>query len=175
MKTPKHEIQSFLYGYKPSYLHAKGFKFPYQTEDEVKQLSRYPSVEVFSPGNYQQVLYFQNYELKDQFLLSGIDYTKDSREFQLLLGYTLGYPPKAVQYFVKHYWNNGISDEERDDKISMSYCGFSFVACIHDLEENSEWLWDTYNYQGDIEVMRRANKKKIEWVIPYQSTKNRGA
>lgn len=176
MKTPKHEIQSFLYGYKPSYLHARGFNFPYQTEDEIKQLGQYPFVEVVSLGSYQQVLYFQNDELKDKFISSGIDYTKDSREFQLLLGYTLGYPPKAVQYFVKHYWNNGIIDAVREDKIRMSYCGFSFAACICDLEENSEWLWNTYGYPGDIEVMRRLNnKKRIEWTIPFKSTKNRGA
>lgn len=168
MKTPEHEIQSFLYGYKPAYLHAAGFKFPYQTKDEVKQLDKYPCIEgIFSPSSYAQVLYFQNHQLKENFLLSGIDYRKDSREFQLLLGETLGYPPKAVRYFVNHYWNE--VDTERSDKIGMHYCGISFVACIDDLEENSKWLWDTYNYCGDIVVTRKTENKRTEWSIPFRA------
>lgn len=85
-------------------------------------------------------MFFQNEELKVSFEERVAGVKVDSYEFHRILGYALGYPPKAVDFFVRCLQEPGLEHY----KVGMHYMGVSCNGSIDDLVENCHWLWDTY-------------------------------
>jgi hypothetical protein len=117
-------------------------------------LANYP----FISGNYialngegETYLFFQNENLKGRFLkqLNGID--KNSLEFHRLLGHTLGYPPKAIDFFIKKELDQSL--EKRS--VGLYYMGVSCSSDIFDLEDYCRWLWDHYDFDQLLQLIEK--------------------
>ena len=146
-------VDAFLKGYKPAFLEIPLERF--KTEHMEYLLENYPYV---SEKDYDLLsgrpfyLFFQNELVEYLFYAEVKRSTLSEKEADRILGTVLGFPPKAVDYYVR------IMEEERrgnleecqrmrDRKIGLIYCGCSFVTDIEDLEVNALWLLDKYPYE----------------------------
>ncbi|WP_028778665.1 hypothetical protein [Shimazuella kribbensis] len=131
-------FESFLKGYKPAVLMNPN----HDDENDIRSLIGYPFVEniqVFASAG--QVLYFQNEQLKQDYFYQSKD-TPDphSPEFHKLLGITLGFPPKASQFYSETVQDESLSWK----KIGFEYCGICCVGALEDIKENVEWFWQPH-------------------------------
>lgn len=131
---------SFLKGYKPAVL----MNPKSDDKEDIKMLSSYPFVEDIQVFDLEgQILYFQNEKLKQDFL-DRYQYINDphSAKYHRLLGLTLGFPPKAVDFYVSELM---FPDEHRERRIGLGYCGIECISSVGDLIENVTYLWDQIN------------------------------
>jgi hypothetical protein len=98
-------------------------------------------------------LFFQNERMKEDFLrkLNQIS-SPFSPDFHRLLGHTLGFPPKAVEYFAQTKMGTVEAELLNKRKVGMYYLGIGCSGDIYDLVENVHWLWDTYQINKEMEV-----------------------
>jgi hypothetical protein len=130
---------SFLMGYKPAC-----FENLDRLDSEIlEKLRRYPFHQIYD----NTVIFFQNETLKDQFLQQTRNLSPKSPEFCRVLGLALGFPPKAVEFYVDYYrWQ--IHDRKNaltyffSHKVGYRYIGIMFEGHIDDLFENAGWMWD---------------------------------
>jgi len=100
-------------------------------------------------------LFFQNEDSKRSFLteLEGIT-TAHSEAFERILGTVLGFPPKAVSYYIylEQLEKQGESYYIEADKksICVSFCGMRFKTSTDYLVDDVMWLWDTYPNVEDV-------------------------
>jgi hypothetical protein len=160
-------FESFLKGYKPAVLMNPN----HDDENDIKSLAGYPSVEnvqVFDSAG--QVLYFQNEELKQDYLYQSKNtLNPHSPEFHKLLGITLGFPPKAVDFYVSELMS---PDDYRHDRVGLDYCGISCIGGLDDLLENTAFLWDQIkNPKEEMEIWYRSidESKPKTYEISYQN------
>ncbi|KYQ87588.1 hypothetical protein L2649_02540 [Thermoactinomyces vulgaris] len=78
--------------------------------------------------------------------------TLSAKEADRILGTILGFPPKAVDFYVRMMEEERKGNIEeyrrmRGRKIGLIYCGCSFVTDIEDFEINALWLLDKYPYE----------------------------
>lgn len=144
------EIHSFLCGLKPTLLLAeqqKGFT----------SMLAYPNTEIHLIPNRHQCLFFHTEQDKQTWIDRTQNMEHTSPEFHRILGLTLGYPPKAVDFFVKREEckKQGKFNELQRLKskvVGLHYAGISCNGNYEDLISNARWLWDTYKQEEQLKV-----------------------
>ena len=139
MSSEKRDLQSkrkgfgeaFLDGYKPAILIERD-------HPNLHLLNDYPSY----PFDEKLILFFQNEGLRKQYE-SKMEYLeKDTYEECCLLGLTLGFPQKSVEFFARNEQirlrtgmlsNRGVS-------IGMEWAGICFTTHIDYVEHEARWL-----------------------------------
>ncbi|MDQ0418153.1 IS4 transposase [Croceifilum oryzae] len=129
--------EAFLEGVKPS---------AYENLDMLSQSELIPALKKHPAWNECENfwMFFQSEGQKERFLSQYLHST-DSEQHRLL-GLELGYPPRAVDFYVK------ILHETSHPTVGVHYHGYNFTSCIHDLEENIKWLWSTHKIVDSVEV-----------------------
>jgi hypothetical protein len=155
--------ESFLKGYKPSYLCSSRFdgeilhqlhslNYPHVIEYELEDFD--------NPGTLYDIgiLFFQTEQLKSNYLAAVND---PSIENTYLLGKILGYPPVACKFFADANNNEELSKK----RAGFQYQGYKFVGNIDDLDEIVMWLWGNVpapvagvevEYEDEIKVIEPA-------------------
>lgn len=107
-------------------------------------------------------MFFQNEELKQSFQNQLKEITVPSPDFHRILGLALGYPPKAVEFYVQCERDPSL----RKFKVGMHYQGVPCNGSVYDLVENCNWLWEKYTFDGcskePLEVRIGYNMHKVE-------------
>jgi hypothetical protein len=149
MKT----VDAFLKGYKPAFLEVPNHK--YTTEKLDTLLAKYPYVDdkaydLFDGKAFY--LFFQDEALRTRFRadMERTGFTKG--EIDRVLGITLGFPPKSVDFYVRMMTekrNGNIEAYQRmkKQKVGMGYCGCYFGSGVADFLENALWLLEQYPFQ----------------------------
>ena len=93
-----------------------------------------------------------------------------SPEFHKIFGLTLGFPPNAVDFYVKKI--TAKEDERlqlKRQQIGLRFCGISCAANINDLIEDALWLWDRYPYPEAIRegLSIRVHNERVS--VPYKN------
>ncbi|MFC7442216.1 hypothetical protein [Laceyella putida] len=128
------DIESFLQGYKPALLTNPHYQL-YHAADLLK-LSTYPSTKV-KIHKMDQLLYFQTKAEKQRFLQQTHPLLPDSPCYHREVGLALGFPPKAVEYYVTTMHHESVDEQ----KVYLEYCGIGFVTSIDYMMEDIQWLW----------------------------------
>jgi hypothetical protein len=146
-------VDAFLKGYKPAFLEIPDTERTTAHLDLL--LSNYPYVDETEHdllNSNRFYLFFQDKSIYAQFQkeIKRIAFTK--AEIDRLLGVILGFPPKAIDFYVrmmteKRNGNLEAFQRMKNRKISMIYCGCSFGSDINDFETNVRWLLDKYPYE----------------------------
>ena len=127
-------LDAFMLGIKPACLLSKADK-----DDRVSFnkliASELPKVEI----NSNLTLFFQNEKLKQDFLDQYQDIEFGTNEYHHLIGLTLGFPPKAVDFFVQSLTDQRLWDQS----VRYDYWGYLFSGSGHkdDAQAISKWLW----------------------------------
>ncbi|WP_028776610.1 hypothetical protein [Shimazuella kribbensis] len=141
------DVDAFLLGMKPAHYGNTGCP---TTMKYIDKLKRYPYVTNgidISDDDY--FLFFQNNELKNEFLDKLKNVKPRSPEFHKLLGVTLGYPPAAARFFATCMSRTSLESY----RLAIHYAGIRCVSHVDDLVENAIWLWDRYTEQEDMKIM----------------------
>lgn len=160
--------QSFLSGIKPACFENLDLLDP-----EIQaQLKRYP----FHQNYENAAIFFQNEALKEQFLQQTEGLSLDSPTYHKVLGLTLGFPPKAVEFYANYYeWQlrdrTSAVHHYFTHKVGYRYAGVMCEGHIDDLVENAEWLWNRYGLAQDmmIKVIQKPNDDLITFPVKYRS------
>lgn len=131
MKERLTDIESFLKGYKPALL------LNPRSNEDLSFLDKFPSTQVLIYG-MDQLLFFQDAQSKRTFQESIQGLTPDSPSYHKKVGLALGFPPKAVDFFVSTLKDKSLDSQ----KIGLSYCGFYFVSSISTLIDDVLYLWE---------------------------------
>ncbi|KFZ39991.1 MULTISPECIES: hypothetical protein [Thermoactinomyces] len=149
MKT----ADAFLKGYKPAFLEILGLK---QTTKHLNfLLANYPHVshrdyDLLSGNRFY--LFFQTDFMRHRFEEELKQSTFSLADTDRILGMTLGFPPRAVGFYVqmmreKRKGNTQAYQQMKSRKIGMIYSGCSFASDIADFKENALWLLKRYPYE----------------------------
>jgi hypothetical protein len=146
---------------------------------------QFPSVshDEFPLLEKDEYLFFQTQELRDsiynEILKPNCHIKLQSPESARVFGTVLGYPPKAIEFFVSQ---PGEKKEDEKKKIGIRYCGVECAASLDDLVDDVSWLWEQYPYPdmdvlcvsyerehvdfpyGDIEYVRRMQQKALNYI-----------
>ncbi|WP_124727910.1 tetratricopeptide repeat protein [Staphylospora marina] len=135
------------------------------------KLRRYPSVK---KENRRGAIYFQTEEMKQRFLEETKNLSPDSPEYIRILGLTLGFPPKAVDFHVRSLSRDPAHPQEATKwynlhKVRANYAGNMFAENIDDLVENTEWLWNRYGREWDmsLSVIRETDQRLFLYLVPF--------
>lgn len=134
------EVDAFLLGIRPAvYYCVEDPQFQHSRD----QLMTYPfvnkNIDLYDGTDF--FLFFQNEDLRQKFLGQSKGVKVRSNKFHQILGETLGYPPKAVDFYVQC-----LDKKELEQlKVGMHYMGIHCSGSAGDLVENTLWLWDTYS------------------------------
>lgn len=170
LNTTYTDIKSFLHGYKPAFIFIPHHIPPYYESEDVKRLLTFPCIPQIKPHDKPQDIYFQNEELKQTFQDKTKELDHNSPEFHRILGETLGYPPLAVNFYVKHLQN--LVDWNR--KVGFEYNGINFVGSFDTLIECTQWLWKHYpqQYFREREMILSYGKPSKRFKIAYKDINN---
>ncbi|MBA4495257.1 hypothetical protein ACFO25_00205 [Paenactinomyces guangxiensis] len=144
------EIEAFLNGIKPTLLLAEQQK-PFTT------MLAYPNAEIHLIPNRRQCLFFPTEEKMREWQERTAGITHTTPEFHRELGLTLGYPPKAVDFYVRRVKceQEGRLNELKRLKlkvVGMHYAGISCNGSGDDIIHNVRWLWDRYRLAEPLKV-----------------------
>lgn len=142
---PEHE--AFLDGYKPSILIGNDSEF-------ISELEHYPSVLMDRNRDYISSLFFYTEEAKQAYLEKIIDIEQDSYEDHYLLGITLGFPEKSVDFSARmrvYKAQTGEPSKEERYAVGLIWAGFSFSTHMDYVSEEATWMWDTYKHPKSVE------------------------
>jgi hypothetical protein len=141
------DVDAFLLGMKPAHYGNKGCP---TTMKHIDKLKSYPCVtDGIDISDDDYFLFFQNDELKRDFLDKFKDIAPRSPEFHELLGVTIGYPPSAARFFA-----TCISHPELEEyKVAIHYAGIRCITHVDELIENATWLWNRYIEEEDMRIL----------------------
>lgn len=122
------DYQAFLANLKPAYL----TDFEDQSIHLLKAM--YPS---FTLTN-ETIMFFQDVQSRDKFAESMQGVEIYSREYYRNIGLALGYPPIAVEFFLKFMENR---EELEPISAAYDYAGRYFGGRLADAIPIAEWLW----------------------------------
>jgi hypothetical protein len=149
LQKQKRDYEAFLEGYKPA-LTIKPTSSKYFTK--VAALD-FPRISPFDIGPDSHI-FFQTEEQKEDYQnrIEGIQW--GTYDFHLIVGETLGFPKKSVEYFAKvRDLENKLgysSEEEKMTSIGVTWAGFYFASHIDVVEQEVKWLFDTYQHEKAI-------------------------
>jgi len=156
----KRDGEAFLDGYKPALLIEK-------TSPNLHLLEGYPSY----PYDEKNIFFFQNERVERKFLQQISNLKKDSYEECCLVGLTLGYPKKSVEFFAKEEEARNRTGElpNQNIRIGMIWAGFWFTTNLYIMLEEAKWMWETYTHPRAIEnpmyLWLAADRKHFS--VPY--------
>lgn len=160
------DIKAFLHGYKPAFTFTPHYIPPYYVQKDIENLANYPCIKQIKPHNKEADIYFQNKNLKQAFQEKIKGLNQNSPEFHRILGETLGFPPLAVDFYVKHLqelvdWNR---------KVGFEYNGINFAGSFDTLIECTYWLWEQYpqQYFREREMILSYGKPSNRFKIAYK-------
>lgn len=130
-------IDAFLAGLKPAIYEKKDPRY-----------DRYPHIILHN----DLCLYFQTENMKRQFINNTKNVSFPSLEFERILGLTLGFPPKAVEYYVAIHQEQRKNGDTSGLELGLHYCGVECLTSLHDLTDNVLWLWDQYSHPSILEI-----------------------
>lgn len=145
-------VESFMKGYKPAFLEIPDTKWTTKHLEYLKENYHYVNENDYNLLDGRRFyLFFQNEIVKALFEAEINRSDFSAKEIDRILGTVLGFPTRAVDYYVK------MMDEKRkgnlaefqrmkDRKVGLIYCGLSFSSGIKDLEVNALWLLERYPY-----------------------------
>lgn len=151
---PLNEYVAFLSQKKPACLYSKRDKD--DREYVISLLSMdYPHYDI-----YHLVLFFQNEQQKSQFVeqYQGIEFR--SAEHHRLIGLTLGYPPLAVEHFVRSFKEGNF-----EDSVGIYYHGYTFSSHKEDVYAIANWLWTHIPTRLEPVKVTKSNGKSF-WIYP---------
>jgi hypothetical protein len=151
-KTMMVDHEAFLKGIKPALYRA----YNRGLAELFPKLQEYPHLKDHT-GRY---LFFQTEEKKQEYVDRIQQIDLNSPEYHKMLGLLLGYPPKAVDFFVRKCTDRSLSEVS----IGLGYAGIRCVCDVRELIENTKWLWDTY--QLDEELRLFIGEEFV--YVPYQ-------
>lgn len=122
-------FEAFVKGYKPAHFAAHIFV----ANLKYLQQHQYPSAYVRDVAT----LFFQNEDLRDQYIAKSDGLPFASPEFKEVLGVTLGYPPIAARFFADRMRNPSLEQYT----AVFDYAGRYFGGHIDDTQVIAEWLW----------------------------------
>ncbi|SHF23515.1 hypothetical protein SAMN05444392_11170 [Seinonella peptonophila] len=134
------DITLFMEGYKPALYDTVMSK---RFMGWLPQLQEYPYIDegINLIPDVKFYLFFQTENQKRDFQSKVSKFAVPSIEFHRLLGQTLGYPPKAVDFYIRCEQEPSL----KPLKVGMHYQGVSCNGSVYDLIDNCNWLWDTYS------------------------------
>lgn len=137
----KKDYEAFLDGYKPALL----------IKNDAKIFSRlvekYPSVLAYKRKDFDMYLFFQTEKCKKKYLHQNRRYEEDTYEDHYLLGVTLGFPKKSVEFFSELYGGRLSLEEQQEKeryKVGIRWAGFCFSTHLDLIEQEIDWLWNQY-------------------------------
>jgi len=156
----KRDGEAFLDGYKPALLIEK-------TSPNLHFLEGYPSYSY----DEKNIFFFQNERVERKFLQGIRNLKKDSFEEHCLVGLTLGYPKRSVEFFAKE---QEVKDQKgelpnKEIRIGMIWAGFWFITNLYILIDETKWMWERYRHPKAVEnpvfLWSDVNKKYL--IVPY--------
>jgi hypothetical protein len=133
--------EAFLKGIKPALYRA----YNQGLAELFPILKEYPHLKDHT-GRY---LFFQTEEKKQEYVDRIQQIDLNSPEYHKMLGLLLGYPPKAVDFYVRKCTDRSLSEVS----IGLGYSGVRCVSDVRELIENTIWLWDTYQLDEEMRLM----------------------
>jgi hypothetical protein len=151
------DLQMFLDGYKPAFLYSP--QDDTYNNTDISKLDGHPFILVDIFHNRDHKLFFHTDKQKQSFV-DRIGIISDSPEFHKELGLVLGYPPLAVDYYIKK--------TDKHKKCYVTY-GFTCVSSIDDLIKNVMWLWEEYRISKELKIGYGTNGRQYEvFKVGYQ-------
>lgn len=151
-----HDVDAFLSGMKPAHYGNKGCS---TTMKHIDKLRNYPYVtDGINISEDDYFLFFQNEELKQDFVKQLAHVESRSPQFHQLLGNALGYPPLATQFYATCQENK----QNYDYSIGLMYGGVRCVSHVDDLIDNATWLWDRYTDDKDLRIQIKGNLHPVK-------------
>lgn len=146
-------MKAFLKGYKPAFLEIPHERWKTEYLEYLLENYLYVSEKEYDLLSGRRFyLFFQNELVQSQFYAEIKRSRLSEKEADRILGTILGFPPKAVDFYVRmmEEKRKGHLEEYqrmRERKIGLIYCGCSFSSDIEDLEINALWLLGKYPYE----------------------------
>jgi hypothetical protein len=151
--------ESFLAGIKPSCYECISQVPP----DVLKKLEKFPRFSVH-PG-YD--IFFRDERARDGFTKAAENLSRDSAEFHRLLGLALGFPPRAVDFYVKSISGELNREQFYEQKVGLYHAGVWCAGHKRDLVENMGWLWERYPYHDQSRVATYHNNDRQAYPVQY--------
>ncbi len=161
--------EAFLEGRKPAtYVNLGIISRP----ELISKLMKYPKINEF--GDFW--MFFRNDRMKSRYMKQMNGIKPGTPERQYILGITLGYPPKAVDFYTRYFeWQLREREVAKDwfftHNVAMKYHGIMFVSHVDDLEENARWLWDTYQIDEEIciEAIKMPERENERFIVQFRN------
>ncbi|RAL22001.1 hypothetical protein [Thermoflavimicrobium daqui] len=153
-------FESFIKGHKPAIY--ENSLCPLFSKVLPDLLLKYPFINgdnIALNDEGETYLFFDNEELKESFENQLSDITKGSLEFHRLLGRTLGYPPKAVDFYIHKEVNSQLSQRS----VGLYYMGVNCSSDVLDLDENCQWLWEHYPSHEQLQIRIDSSFYKVDY------------
>lgn len=142
-KGRKWWYEAFLEGYKPATLHLR-------TSKEFEQLKKYPYIHPFNKHHSEGCIFFQNEAKKQAYQKRIENVEEDSYQWHYIVGNTLGFPRKSVEWFSRMSELEDQIGEQPEEKklyqIGVHWGGFFFSSNIDFVVDEVKWLWSTYTH-----------------------------
>lgn len=144
----KSYVDAFLDGYKPA-IQIETFHSRFEDVSS----SSHPRVPYMD--SEELMMFFQSEKEKMNYLerIEGVN--RFSYEANIVLGLTLGFPKKSVEYFSEMQEAMQQSDElfanMKRYELGIEWAGFYFSTHFDLVEEETKWLWSTYTHPKAIE------------------------
>jgi hypothetical protein len=140
-------IDAFLAGLKPSYFTTTAVN---NVKEELDSLKDYPCLDqgVEIAEDETCYLFFQDRQAMDDFSKRIKGFTTKDLEFKKILGLTLGYPPKSVDFFIR----KEIEKQLALYSVALSYCGCTALTHVDDITEVANWYWNTYDHKESLQL-----------------------
>lgn len=151
--------ESFLAGIKPSSYECLAQLPP----DALKKLEKFPRFSVH-PG-YD--IFFRDEPERDGFAKAVENLSRDSTEFHRLLGLALGFPPRAVDFYVKRISGELNREQFYEQKVGLYHAGVWCAGHKRDIVENMGWLWERYPYHDQSKVATYHNNDRQAYPVQY--------
>jgi hypothetical protein len=130
----KRDHEAFLDGYKPALIIE-----PYR--------QTYPLVEHYPHMKYDEdnTFFFHSEEQKQVFEKALHELERGSYEEELLIGSTIGFPLKSVEFFARSCEIKKVTGK-MPESLGVIWAGFWFATDAEIAYEEGLWLWNTYKH-----------------------------
>ncbi|WP_028778198.1 hypothetical protein [Shimazuella kribbensis] len=161
--------QAFIMGMKPAVMTNDRYKMIHYLKD------KYPFFTLQKRPNCNEYIFFQDKSKKEHFL-DQMDKKPNPQnpEHIRALGLILGFPPKAVDYFVRLHFATSDKPILASQNVGLYYCGIHCASSVDSLLDDVLWLWDKYPYPEIDTLQIRYHRGSIEQLckLDYENVKS---